>query len=85
MLQHVVLWWLSSAATLCSQVIVEIIGIAADSADWQSQGLPDAVFERAHSMLKTLFESQGVETVHVADCLAGNPTSYPYLFVPKSN
>ena len=59
------------AVILCLQVIVEIISIAADSADWQSQGLPESVFNRAHSMLKTLFESQGVETVHVSNCLAG--------------
>ena len=64
---------------------MEIIGIAADSADWQSQGLPEAVFERAHSMLKTLFESQGVETVHVADCLAGNSNFHRNLFIPISN
>lgn len=50
---------------------MEIIGIASNSADWVGQSLPDTVSERAHSMLKTLFESQGVEKVSVSDCLAG--------------
>ena len=60
---------------LCSQVIVEVIGIASTSVDWVGQGLPDAVYERAHSMLKTLFESQGAEKVSVSDCLAGTVLS----------
>ena len=49
---------------------MEVISIAAKSAEWTGQSLPEPVFERTQSMLKTLFECQGASG-DVADCLAG--------------
>ena len=49
---------------------MEVISIAAKSAEWTGQTLPEPVFERTQSMLKTLFECQGA-VGDVADCLAG--------------
>jgi hypothetical protein len=50
---------------------MEVISIAAKSAEWTGQSLPEPVFERTQSMLKTLFECQGANG-DVADCLAGH-------------
>lgn len=51
---------------------MEIITTASTAAEWIGQELPQPVFERAHKMLKTLFEIQGVEkVVKVSECLAG--------------
>ena len=49
---------------------MEVITIAAKSAEWTGQSLPEPVFDRTQSMLRTLFECQGADG-DVADCLAG--------------
>ena len=49
---------------------MEVISIAGKSAEWSSAALPEPVFVRTQSMLKTLFECQGADG-DVADCLAG--------------